>query len=290
MKKALIHLITVSGLVIIWTAVAVLLLRVLSDKSPYQPLDHPLIKNHFYLMAKGAGEGEAPSNSYLALSKITKLHPDIIAEIDLWLTKDQKWVIYNNGIFKTTSGKIGKIHEYSLKDLKKKNLLFGPKHHETNLSLLTLYDVLSFFPQTTFLLDIHHYEEKALHRLLKLVETFQAGQRVLVHSSFPQVLRVLKKNQPRWLYLPSQPEMIKSQVMSAIFLETLLKLPFDFIFHNLTDKRKKLPPRLHKEALRRKKKVIAIVTYPHQLQESQLNFLDGVITPRPSEFISYLKK
>ena len=292
-KKAVLHLFVISGSVIVWGGAIILLLRGFGYQQSHQAIDHPLISDNFYLIAKGAGEGEAPSNSYLALKNITDLNPHIIAEIDLWLTKDRRWVIYGDGLFQTVEGEGGKIHEFRLEDLQKKKLLFGQHAYNRELSLLTLDRVLFLFPKTTFLLDIHHHEEEALVKLPELINRFQAGQRVLVHSLFPQVLRLLREREPRWLYFPDQPQVMQAKIMSSIFLEPLIGLQSDFVFQNLTDWQSQLPRRMHVEALRREQKVIAIIDrwehWTRYHQQTSLK-LHGVMTSRPNQFVSYLHK
>lgn len=291
MKEAVLRLFVISGSVIIWGGIAILCLRGLGHQSSYQALDHPLINDNFYLIAKGGGEGEAPSNSYLALKQITDLNPQIIAEIDLWLTKDHIWVAYGDGVFKTSSGEVGRIHEHRLGELKAKKLLFGGSQYNKRLSLLTLDHVLSLFPQTTFLLDVHHYEETALRKLLELINRSHAGQRILIHSVFPQILRRLREKEPRWIYFPDKSEIMKAKIMSSIFLETLMSVPSDFIFQDLTNRRESLPKRIHLEALRREKKVIAVINdFEHWTLHRQRTSLPfhGVMTAHPSQFVQYL--
>ena len=283
-KEAIFRLIVISSLVITWGVAVILLLR--SCGYHHQALDHPLMDHSFYLIAKGAGEGEAPSNSYQALKRTAELSPQIIAEIDLWLTKDHQWVIYGDGVFKTLENEVGKIHQHSLEDLKKK--ISGEYK-----SVLTLDRVFSLFPNTLFLLDIHHYEETALQKLPEIIHRFGAGQRVLIHSSFPKVLRLLRKKEPRWPYFPDQPGVMQAKIMSALFLEPLMDLPSDFIFQNLMDKNKRLPERMHREVLRRGQKVIAIVNdsdhWTLHYQKNPLRF-HGVMTDQPSQFLQFLTK
>ena len=273
-----------------WPGV-IFLLRALGASSTHQALKHPLIRDGFYLIAKGAGEGEAPSNSYTALKKTTQLNPGVIAEIDLWLTKDRHWVLYGDGVFKTAEGDKGSLHEWKLEELKKKTLLFGEDSPPQGLSLLTLEEVLSSFPETNFLLDIHHYEEAALGRLIEMIRRWQAQERILVHSLFPQVLRLLRQKEPRWLFFPSPPEVMQAQVMSSLFLETMMDLSFDFIFQDLRGKNPSLSSRLQIECLRQNRKIIAAIDSLNHWEQSNTSLkIHGVLTPRPSEFVSYLHK
>ncbi len=293
MKQAIFRLFAISGIVILWGVAAILLLRNLGFRQSHQALDHPLLsKNPFYLIAKGAGEGELPSNSYIALQRLTALQmettlsPKVIAEIDLWLTKDRQWVLWRSGTLTTSHGEVKALHQHSLHDLRKE-LQQGNQNQAHKL--LTMRSALSLFPKITFLLDIHHYEEKSLSQLSKNIHDARAEKRVIVHSRFPQVLRFLKKKEPHWLYFPDPPRVMQSQIMSSLFLETLFGVQTDFIFQDITDSHKALPKRMHLEALRRQQKVIAITETPHQWDSSQKSLFHGVMTPYPSEFLHNIK-
>lgn len=119
--------------------------------------------------------GKCPENSLLAFVEATKAGVDGV-ELDVWLTKDGRAIVMHDESIDRTSNLKGKQKEMRLENLKKANLGMGQK-------IPTLEEVFETLPKDA-LINVEIKDIDAVEEVLKIVDMFNAADRVMISSFF----------------------------------------------------------------------------------------------------------
>lgn len=151
--------------------------------------------NNQYIVGHRGAKGEAPENTMKAFRIGCKSSAQVI-ECDLNLSKDKELVvIHDDSLNRTTNGK-GKVYKYTLADLKKFDAGDGE-------SIPTLNEVLKLVISFRKKLIIE-VKGKTLERvkettdyLLRYLESIKDLDQIIIHSFWPQAIKLIKKRNPK---------------------------------------------------------------------------------------------
>lgn len=280
MAKAFFRLINISLFVLILASILYGALYLLSSKlSPaYQPLDHPILKESFFFVIKGGGTHTAPYDLKTILSTHQKW-PQAWLEVDLQLSKDGSWIVYDaEKPLETYMPLKGKIKYYSFQKLKD---TFQKEHKK----LLTPEALFKALPNAKFVLDIHSLQTYAIPQLIRTITQFHKENQIIIQSPFQSVINAFKKEKPRWIYGMGVRPFVRAHLWSAIHLEALADIQSDIVFAPVskTILFPALSTKLAKELARRKIPVILDVHSPQELKNLSFSY-KGILTDSPESF------
>ena len=161
-------------------------------------IGRPLIMAH-------RGESEnTPENTMLALEAAESIGVDVL-ESDVRLTKDDRLVLFHDDDMERTTGKTGKIREYTLEELREIDFgyAFTPDGGATfpfrgkGHSIVTLQEAFERFPETVFNLDIKDTFPSAPMELARIISQTSRAESESVWAkptkSKKQYAKVFKK-------------------------------------------------------------------------------------------------
>ncbi|USS40662.1 glycerophosphodiester phosphodiesterase [Thermococcus aggregans] len=128
--------------------------------------------------------GKYPENSLLAFLEAIKAGADGV-ELDVWLTKDGRVIVMHDESIDRTSNLKGKQKEMTLENLKKADLGMGQK-------IPTLEEVFEALPKNA-LINVEIKDIDAVEEVLKIVDMFDAADRVMISSFNIDALRKVRK-------------------------------------------------------------------------------------------------
>lgn len=174
---------------------------------PTAVVDSQFHRNHFDVMAHGAGRGLVPGNTLEAAQYSWSLGADAI-EIDIHLTADNRVVLRHDAIIDTTTDGSGAIAEMTFAELQTFNVGFHDRDNRfTDLpSTLPQYDqlkipaldhVLAAMPTARFMIEIKPDTAAAAQQLCAVIEQQQAAQRVMVGSFHDDALNAFRAACPQ---------------------------------------------------------------------------------------------
>lgn len=293
MFKAMLRLMNIGLFFLAIFGLGLFALSHLGKTQEYAPLDHPLLKADFFLIAQGAGEGEAPANSRVGIEKTKKLSEKILIEVDLHLTKDRRWVLFSGrDLALHTNGK-GLVDHTNFDELRLLDLGYqfqegergGHPYRGQGLRVLSLFEFLKISAPNGIVLDIHSFSPEAMDRLIEEVHNQNADQRVIIQSPRSQVIEYLREKKPFWLYGMNDPKFVQIKIMTSLFIESMVSMEADFVIASVEGSEGiYYSPRLVGELKRRHRKVIVSADTLNSVKAPWLrDHLDGVLTPIPSK-------
>ena len=166
-----------------------------------------LLRNQFELIAYRGGAGERPENTIEAFAHAVALSPEIILDLDLQFSKDHVVVVFHDMTIDRTTNGSGNISDFNFGELKK----FDAAYHFLDpfnqyqfrgkgLTISTLEEVLTEFPNSRFILDIRRDDAAHLKNIIDLVERLQAADRVVIVSESDQVISNCRELKADWTY------------------------------------------------------------------------------------------
>ncbi len=182
-----------------------------SESTPPSPLPLPPAGGedkgeggNFERIAHRGASGEAPENTIPAIRLAVQKYQVDRVEIDLRLTRDGvPVVIHDATLERTTDGK-GKVRQSSLAELKRRDAGFwfdreGKKefpYRAKGVTVPTLEEVLSEFPDTPFCLEIKDKELEVVKKVLEVIRPLQRKGPLLIGSFHGKIARELRRLSP----------------------------------------------------------------------------------------------
>ena len=155
----------------------------------------------FERIAHRGASREAPENTIPAIRLAVQKYQVDRVEIDLRLSREGvPVVIHDAALERTTDGK-GKVRQYSLAELKKRDAGFwfdpeGKKefpHRGKGVRIPTLAEVLTEFPETRFCLEIKEKEAGVVRKVLEVIRPLSRKGSLLIGSFYGRVARELRR-------------------------------------------------------------------------------------------------
>lgn len=155
----------------------------------------------FERIAHRGASGEAPENTIPAILLAVQKYKIDRVEIDLRLNREGiPVVIHDATLERTTNGK-GKVREYSLAELKRWDAGFGfdPEgkkefpYRGKGVTIPTLEEVLTHFPETPFCLEIKDKEREVVKKVLEVIRPLRRKGSLLIGSFHGKIARELRR-------------------------------------------------------------------------------------------------
>lgn len=228
---------------ILCLALAVFVLRTFGLNTTITQLNHPLLLQTPWVIAKGGDLSAGPSQSLPALQAAANYNsPHILLGLHIRLTNDGKWVLYEpTQLSELTTGK-GFVNQLTLDELKKINF------KNSTEKLIALDEVFEKIPRTQYHIEILQPANGHLDTVYDLIKKYKLEDKVVLTSPFADTLREVREKNGAWLTGASTIELSKTRFMTSLFLESSVDLPAD-VFAVPEDAN----PRLITELTRRKK-------------------------------------
>lgn len=258
----------ISIITLLWLVLAVMGLRKIGLNDQFQSFEHPLLKNEYWLVAWGGDPTEHQAMTRASFKAAANLSDNIILGASVQSVKGGKLVLAEKH-FIFTDGELTFLSQLSFEEWKK-----------ANPDGLSLEEFLAEFPGRTLYLNFDRLNVLDTAQLVLSLKPLKERKRILVKSSPQGIKKSLKEKQPLWLYSNTTAEIGKLKVMLALFLEPIASLNADFFVD------KSFNPRLLTEIRRRNKKAI-FKPGPDDFDVLlKAKNYDGIVTTRPSEFLS----
>ncbi len=165
--------------------------------------EQPALKNPPLLFAHRGGAALWPENTLLAFEQAAQLGVDVL-ELDTHLTADGELVvIHDKTVDRTTDGS-GKVIDMTVAELKRLDAAYrfttddgeSYPYRGQGITIPTLQEVLSAFPQARINIEIKDDDVRAAQRLAEIIDEFQAQERVIVVSFHDKPLDAFRQLQP----------------------------------------------------------------------------------------------
>lgn len=233
--KAFARLLIISLVFLLISAAGLWALRQMGFAQNFSSFDHPIMR------------------SYGKLNFTNALTPqrDTFPVVSITLNADKAWVIaqpksqgWLNADFKTTE----QLFESYIKS----------QNHR-----IMILNIVANTPDV------------ALDELNQLINKAQVNQNVIMISPFAQILRKFRKLSPRLLFAAHLAEIMKLEIKTTFFIETLTELRSDFYIFDL--EHFKVSTRLLDEVKRQKKKILFYSSGKSKLDKAYAPYADGLI-------------
>lgn len=263
MKNALLRLAAIGLGVIVFFGLIVAAVNIIGESTAYEALDHPLVF-------------PAPNTEELANRK--RRPPSFASKYFLFNPEN-----YADSLeFHTSKSaeKTNSIKSYLI-DVVHANNEFWVRRPGDEKNKISLSEFLQKNPQETLSIKVFGSLDGAAENLVKIIDSFGLGERVIVFSERAAPLKELRKFAPRWLYAAHQNSKIKASILSNLFLEALASLDFDVFAISSEQIHSFSNQRLLAELKRRKK--IVLLSTDSAVDESDpyaLTNVDGIIVSR----------
>lgn len=145
---------------------------------------------------------EYPENTLPSFKKACELGVDVI-ETDVHFTRDKKFVVIHDEFLDRVSNGIGKVSNYTMKDLK--NFDAGYNFTTDNktypfrgkgVTFISLEELLEEFPNQRFNIDLKDKNPKQIIYYAKIIERYNAQFRILTASEHRANLKEIRKIYP----------------------------------------------------------------------------------------------
>jgi glycerophosphoryl diester phosphodiesterase len=158
--------------------------------SGYRPVAHPFFANipvgKVEIMAHGAGQGVAPTNTMLALQTATAQGADVL-EVDVQLTADGVLVLHHDDKFDRTTDLIGPVADKTWAQIMAEDkggatIIAGKTFSGDATKVARLDTTLDAFPSARWNIEIKNDNNLAADRLCTAITARRMESRVLVAS------------------------------------------------------------------------------------------------------------
>lgn len=150
---------------------------------------HAFVALPFQVIAHRGGSLEAPENTLAAFDNATKLDPEIMLELDVHKTKDDKLVVFHDSTLARTTDGTGRIEDLLLEELKKFDAGYRFQSEQGEFSfrgkgirIPTLEEVLVRYPKTRIIIEIKSNFTGVGEAVVAEVLKANAGLRVVIAS------------------------------------------------------------------------------------------------------------
>jgi glycerophosphoryl diester phosphodiesterase len=171
----------------------------------YAPISHRFFANapaqQVEIMAHGAGQGVAPTNTLLALKTAAADGADVL-EVDVQLTRDNILVLHHDDTLDRTTDLTGPVSaltwaEIAAQDRGGKTTLGGVTFDGQATKVARLDDALALFPRARWNIELKNDSAIAATKLCQAITRFDMGNRVLVASFHEGAMRAFRQACPR---------------------------------------------------------------------------------------------
>lgn len=159
---------------------------------------------NFERIAHRGASGEAPENTIPAIALAVQKYRVERVEIDLRLTREGIPVVIHDATLERTTDGRGRIGQFSLSELKKwdAGFWFDPEEKKEfpcrgkGITVPTLEEVLTRFPETSFCLEIKEKEREAVPKVFQVLQSLPPKAPLLVGSFQGKIARELRRLSP----------------------------------------------------------------------------------------------
>ncbi len=153
-------------------------------------------------IAHRGASAEAPENTLPSIELAVKKYQADRVEVDIRLTKDRIPAIFHDAKVDRITNGSGLLANYTLAELKKLDagFWFDPEKkreypfRKKGVTIPTLEEMLTAFPETSFCLEIKEIHEEAVPPILEVIERVQRTGALIVGSFKGEIVRELRKS------------------------------------------------------------------------------------------------
>jgi len=182
--------------------------------------------------------------------------------------------------FSTTTDSESLFLNISLNDQKAWTLAKPKKNTWTNsefdIQPFLFKDFLESTQSKNILLNIvANTTEQSLKDLDQIIQGHSKRIQIIAMSPFAQIIRKLRTLSPRMLYVAHLSDVMKLEIMSSVYIETLTELKSDFYIYDL----EQIRPSLHllEEIKRQKKKILFVQSKDQEFSSDYKSIKDGTV-------------
>jgi glycerophosphoryl diester phosphodiesterase len=199
----------------------------------YGPVTHPFFANvpigKVEIMAHGAGQGVAPTNTLLALRTAAAQGADV-REIDVQLTRDNVLVLHHDDTLDRTTGMTGPVAaktwaQIAAADKGAATTLEGVTFSGDATKVARLDTALATFPQARWNIEIKNDSAVAADQLCVAIKTASIEERVLVASFHDKAMAHFRAICPRVATSMGPNEIRTFVIASHLRLARFVKTP-----------------------------------------------------------------
>ncbi len=160
----------------------------------------PFIRNNRPLVFAHRGNSFlSPESSMLAFKQAYNLKVDSL-EADVRLTKDNIPVIFHDETLERTTNGVGSVYDYTYEELQDFNLGYNHKDpdtgryafRDTNLSIITLNELISTFNNIRINLDIKDKFKQAPKIIAQSIKAHDLEQKIMVGSFYQKQINTFR--------------------------------------------------------------------------------------------------
>jgi glycerophosphoryl diester phosphodiesterase len=283
MLRAWMRLLLIGAGILTWVVISLAVLRFLGRQQDFSPIDHPLLKQNFLLIADGGLSEQYPSQSLEAFQAARNLSPEVILGARVYLSKDRNWVVLPSAHIGDFSNTDGYVRMLSLKELQQLQWSVSEGSPKPSPPI-TLTELLQQFSKTDLFLQVHSKDLVGMDQLIKILKPRARSGNLIVQSSHQGVMKRLKEAHPLILFGAGSASIGKASLLSSLYIESMAGLEPDLYLSPLQGPFQ-LGLRLAKEIRRRHKLLILQTNDFDSWKSSPLRALSqGVLTSDPKLF------
>jgi len=245
------------------------------------------------------GRGEYPENTLEAIAHCQRIEKDWRIEMDLQMTKDGEIILFHDDNLNRTTDLKMEVRDVPLHYIQQLNAGYNfLKDHkypyrESRITIPTLREVFREFPNAKFLLDVHTNNQKAVSKIIQLVEQASMQDNIVVASKYDIILNKFRQKRNDWIYGAATKE-VKNMVFSSfLYLDGLFPLKSNVLMIPVTfNGMKLLNPRVLEHVKRRNKRIwvwlhegkeVITVNSQNQFLKLERMGVDGIFTEYPEK-------
>lgn len=251
-------------------------------------------------MAHRGDQSAAPENTILALKSAVSLGADVL-ETDVRMTRDGQLVLFHDETLERTTDGKGKVSEFTLDELQQLDFGFnftpdGGKTYpfrDMGLTVVTLEEALSKFPNVAFNLDIKDTDPQAPELLARLLREYDREESVIVASFHPRQIERFRQILPTVKTAAHPMEVRRFIMLQRLRIPTILvprmnvfafQVPLAYNGQQIVTKR--FIERAHRKGIQ-----VHVWTINERSTMEQLITMgvDGIFTDKPSLLVDVLR-
>ena len=139
-------------------------------------------------IAHRGGMGLYPENTLVGFhASIEKHHADML-EMDLRITKDGKVIVFHDDTLDRTTNGRGKVRNYTYHEISKLDAAYRFttdnifQYKDRGITTPLLEEIFEQFPNTYLNLEIKDSDPKMVNEVLKIINKFNVGDRIIIGS------------------------------------------------------------------------------------------------------------
>lgn len=199
----------------------------------YKPASHPFFANtkpgQVEILAHGAGQGVAPTNTLLALQMAVAARADVV-EIDVQLTRDDVLVLHHDDTLDRTTDMTGPVAtmtwaQLAAEDVGATTLINGATFSGDDTKVARLDDALAAFPKARWNIEIKNDSAIAAGQLCLSIRRAGLEQQVLVPSFHDKAMNEFRRLCPEVATAMAPSEIRMFVIASHLRLSRFVKTP-----------------------------------------------------------------